>query len=202
MSGRGIVRSGNCPVGELSGRGIVRSGNCPVGELSGRGIVRSGNCPVGELSGRGIVRSGNCPVGELSGRGIVRSGNCPVGELSGRGIVRSGNCPDTEKRVIAHQHKRKRLEMLIKFKEMKGPLTNANEVEIFLNDTKVSNELKAKRLKLEMKFARDSSTTLPKSDRIFRIQVTLPNKKRLDKSAVEYADSLMASLGRKTEKSI
>ena len=67
---------------------FVRSGNCPVGELSGRGIVRSGNCPVGELPGRGIVRSGNCPVGELSGRGIVRSGNCPVGELSG-----PGNCP-------------------------------------------------------------------------------------------------------------
>ena len=68
--------------------------------------------------------------------------------------------------------------MVEKLKEMKGPLTNADEVDIFLNDTKVSNELKATRLKLEMKFARDSSRTLPKSDRIFRIQVTLPNKKK------------------------
>ena len=105
-----------------------------------------------------------------------------------------------EKRVIAHQHKRKRLEMLEKLKEMKGPLTNADEFEIFLNDTKVSDELKEKRLKLEMKFARDSSTTLPKSDRIFRIHVTHPNKKRRDKSGVEFVDSLMAYLGRKTDK--
>ena len=104
------------------------------------------------------------------------------------------------KKVIAHQHKRKRLEMLEKLKEMKVPITNADEVEISLNDTKVSNELKAKRLKLEMKLARDSSTKLPKSERIFRIQVTLPTKKRRDKSAVEFADSLMAYLGRKTNK--
>ena len=103
-----------------------------------------------------------------------------------------------EKRVIAYQHKRKRFEMLEKLKEMK--LTNADEVEIFVNDTKISNELKAKRLKLEMKFARDSSKTLPKSDRIFRIQVTLPNMKRRDKSAVQFADSLVADLGRKTDK--
>jgi len=78
MSGQGIVRSGNCPVG-----GIVQSGNCPVGEMSGQGIVRSGNCPVGELSGRRIVWSENCPVEELSSRGIV----CQE-------IVLSGNCPD------------------------------------------------------------------------------------------------------------
>ena len=65
-----------------------------------------------------------------------------------------------EKRVIAHQHKRKRLGMVEKLKEMKGPLSNADEVDIFLNDTKVSDELKAKRLKLEMKFAQDSSTTV------------------------------------------
>ena len=79
-------------------------------------------------------------------------------------------------------------------------LTNADEVEIFLNDTKVSNELKAKRLKLEMMFAHDSSTTLPKSDRIFPIQISLPKKERRDKSPVEFADSLMAYLGRKTNK--
>ena len=109
FSGRGIVRSGNCPVGKLSGREIVRSRNSPVGKLSGREIVRSGNGPVGKWSGREMVRSRNgpvekwsgremvrsrnCPVGKWSGREIVRSGNCPVGKLSGRGIVRSGNCP-------------------------------------------------------------------------------------------------------------
>ena len=44
----------------------------------------------------------------------------------------------------------------------------------------IDERKKAKRMKMEMKFARDSSTTLPKSDPIFRIQVTLPNKVCLD----------------------
>ena len=76
---------------ELSGRVIVREGNCPVGELSAwrivrRGIVRSGNCPGGELSGRGIVRLENCPSGNCPS-GNCPSGNCPSGNCP------SGNCP-------------------------------------------------------------------------------------------------------------
>jgi len=42
---RGFVQLGKYLVGELSGRGIVLSGNCPVGELS------VGEMSVGELSG-------------------------------------------------------------------------------------------------------------------------------------------------------
>ena len=72
---RGIVRSGNCPVGELSGWGIVRRG------IVHRGIVRVGTVLVG------IVRVGNCPSGNCpSGNcpsGNCPSGYCPVGELSG-----------------------------------------------------------------------------------------------------------------------
>ena len=83
---RGIVRSGNCLVGELSGRGIVRSGNCPVGELSGWGIVRRGIVHRGivrvGIVRVGIVRVGNCPSGNCPW-GNCPSGNCPVGELSG-----------------------------------------------------------------------------------------------------------------------
>ena len=51
------------PVSVFVRRGIVRSGNCPVGELSGR----VGNCPCGELSVWGIVRVGNCPSGNCPG---------------------------------------------------------------------------------------------------------------------------------------
>ena len=54
MSGRGNVRSGKCPSGEMSSRGSVL-----------RGSVRSGKCPFGEMS-----------VGELSS-GKCQSGNCP-----------------------------------------------------------------------------------------------------------------------------
>ena len=81
-----------------------------------------------------------------------------------------------EKRVVAHHQERKRLDMLDGLKEMDGPFTNADEVQTFLDDTKITDELKKKRLKLEMQFARESSMTLPKSDPIFRIMVTLPSK--------------------------
>ena len=54
MSVRGNVLVGKCPVGEVSfgevsGRGIVRSGECPLGKCPS-GKCQSGNCPVGELS--------------------------------------------------------------------------------------------------------------------------------------------------------
>ena len=42
-------------------------------------------------------------------------------------------------------------------------------------------KVKKARMKAEMKFARDSSTTLPGNDPLFRIQVT--GKKRRDKTA-------------------
>ena len=83
-----------------------------------------------------------------------------------------------EKRVVAHQQERKRLDMLDGLKEMDGPFTNADEVQTFLDDTKITDELKKKRLKLEMQFARESSTTLPKSDPIFRIMVTHTTKQK------------------------
>ena len=58
---------------------------------------------------------------------------------------------------------------------------------------------KKKRLKKELQFARESSTTLPSTDPLFRIQVTLPNKKRRDKTTMEFVDSLMSFLGKKAE---
>ena len=53
---------------------------------------------------------------------------------------------------------------------------------------------------MEVQFARESSTTLPLVDPIFKIQVTLPTKKRRDKTADEFAASLMAYLGKKSDK--
>ena len=65
-------------------------------------------------------------------------------------------------------------------------------------------ELKKKqtRLKMELRFARESSTSLPQSDPIFRIQVTLPTGKKRDKNAKEFGESLMFYLGKKSEKSV
>ena len=55
---------------------------------------------------------------------------------------------------------------------------------------------------MEMQFARDSSTTLPKVDPLFKIQVVLPNKKRRDKTSTEFGEALMVFLGKKADRSI
>ena len=81
-----------------------------------------------------------------------------------------------EKKVIGQTKERKRLEMLEEIKKFGGPFTNADQVQEFLNDASINDVDAKRRLKLELKFARDSSTSLPKSDPIFRIQVTQPNK--------------------------
>ena len=91
--------------------------------------------------------------------------------------------------------------MMEKLKEEGGPFTNAEQVENFLK-TDIPEKQKQIRMKKEIQFARDSSTTLPKVDHLFKIQVTLPNKKRRDKFATEFAEALMASLGRKADRCV
>ena len=82
-----------------------------------------------------------------------------------------------EKRVSGEQNEGKRLKLLESLKKEGGPFTNVDEVKLFLEKVHEIGEKEAKRrLKDEMKFARDTSTNLPKSDAIFRIQVTQPNK--------------------------
>ena len=57
-------------------------------------------------------------------------------------------------------------------------------------------KIKQKQLKKEIQFARDSSTTLPKVGPIFKIQVTGSDKKRRDKTAVEFTEALKVYLGK------
>jgi hypothetical protein len=94
-------------------------------------------------------------------------------------------------RTIALQKERKRLDLLEKLKAEQGPFTNAEEVKDYM-DTDVDPKVKQIRLKKEVQFARNSSTTLPRVDSLFKIQVTLENKKRGDKTALEFAEALMA----------
>ena len=102
-----------------------------------------------------------------------------------------------EKQVIAQMKERKRLDMLEELKSMGGPFTNLQEVEVYLKGSDVDK----KRLKKELQFARDSSVTLPRVDPLFRVQVTLPNKQRRDKTATEFGESLMVYLGKKGSRS-
>ena len=55
-------------------------------------------------------------------------------------------------------------------------------------------------MKLEVQFARESSTTLASVDPVFRIQITLPDKKRRQKIPVEFGLSLKIFLGIKADR--
>ena len=62
-------------------------------------------------------------------------------------------------------------------KECQRPFTNTDEVQQYIDNPLVDLKIKQKRLKKEIQFARDSSTTLPKVSPIFKIQVTGSDKK-------------------------
>ena len=95
---------------------------------------------------------------------------------------------------------RKRRNMMEELKACKGPFTNSDEVQMYLDDAQVGKKEKQKRLKKEVQFARDSSTTLPKVSPIFKIQVTTKNKKRRDKTAEEFGEALKVYLGKREER--
>ena len=106
-----------------------------------------------------------------------------------------------EKQVLAQRQERKRLNMLDSLKAVGGPFTHAAEVKEYVElRSGIDSKMKQQRLKKEVQFARESSTTLPKSDPIFRIRITMPNKKSRDKTAVEFGESLMAYLGNKEDR--
>ena len=108
-----------------------------------------------------------------------------------------------KKQEVALGQERKRLTMLEELKSVGGPFTNAEEVELYMASP-VPDGVKQKRMKKEIQFARESSTTLPKVDPLFKIQVTQAGqlKKRRDKTAQEFADSLMCYLGKKADRTV
>lgn len=75
--------------------------------------------------------------------------------------------------------------MLYTLKVVNDPLTDAREMRGILKSKNLGIDIKEeqKRMKKEIHFVRKSSTLLPKSDPIFRIQQTLPSGKRLNKTA-------------------
>ena len=74
-----------------------------------------------------------------------------------------------EKQEVARQKEEKRLDTLEFLKSEGGPFTDAREVSIYLSQNDIDNKEKVKRMKLELQFARDSSTLLPKTDPLYRI---------------------------------
>ena len=78
--------------------------------------------------------------------------------------------------------------MMAELEKSSGPFTNAEEIQIYLADSSIPDSIKQKRLKKEIQFARESSTTLPKVDPIFKIKISQANKKRWDKTTAEFEE--------------
>ena len=55
-------------------------------------------------------------------------------------------------------------------------------------------------MKKDIQFARDSSTNLPKVSPLFKIWITMSDKKQQDKTAQEFGDALKIYLGKKEER--
>ena len=105
----------------------------------------------------------------------------------------------SEKQVVAQVKERKRLDILDSLKEQGGPFTDADQVQEYIDKVDITDKIKQVRMKKEIQFARESSTTLPSVDPLFKIQVTLPTGKRRDKTYQEFGEALMTFLGKKTD---
>ena len=100
------------------------------------------------------------------------------------------------KQINSQVKEGKRLDKLEKLKKLGGPFTDMTEVERYLGDVEVQPKQKKERMKMELQFARDTSTTLPKVDPLFRVMITMPNKKKRDKTPEEFGEALMVFQGR------
>ena len=105
-----------------------------------------------------------------------------------------------ERRETALIQERKKLSMLEELKEGGGPFTSAEEVGAFLDDTTQDEKKKKKRMKLEIQYARDTSTLLPKVDPLFRIRKTMANGKQRDKTSTEFGGAMKVLLGKKEDR--
>ena len=105
------------------------------------------------------------------------------------------------RQIVAQTKERKRLDILDELKDLGGPFTSAKEVQEYLEKEDTTDKDKQKRMKKEMRFARESSTTLPSNDTLFKMQVTLPSGKRRDKNVIEFGEALMVFLGKKSDSS-
>ena len=104
-------------------------------------------------------------------------------------------CGADEKQIQAQLKKRKRLDILEDLNEAGGPFTSSEEVKEFLNgpfEGRPQKEETEKRAAIgKGKFCHSAQ----KTDQIFKIQVTLPSKKRRDKNARDLSESMMTYRG-------
>ena len=84
-----------------------------------------------------------------------------------------------------------------------GPFTDEREIEEYLAKQGETEKEKVKRMKLELQYARDTSTLLPKTDPIFKIQITvLETGKRRQKTPEEFGAALKSLHGKRGRREI
>ena len=106
-----------------------------------------------------------------------------------------------KKREKALVQEQKKIVSLQKLKEQGGPFTSAEEVDAYLSDLDETNMNEKKmRMKLEISYARDTSTLLPKVDPLFKIRKVDVKGKQRDKTATEFGEALAVLLGRKADR--
>lgn len=104
---------------------------------------------------------------------------------------------------MARHREEKRLDILDFLKSKGGPFTDHREVDKYLGRTDETEKEKVKRMKMELQYARDSSTLLPKVDPIFRVQITvLETGKRRQKTPAEFGEALKSLLGKRSSRSV
>ena len=107
------------------------------------------------------------------------------------------------KQEIAKEKEGKRLDTLDFLKTKGGPFTDEREIEEYLAKQGETEKEKVKRMKLELQYARDTSTLLPKTDPIFKIQITvLETGKRRQKTPEEFGAALKSLLGKRGRREI
>ena len=91
-----------------------------------------------------------------------------------------------------------KMKILEKLKEEGGPFTNADEIDQYMARKDIDETAKQKRMKNEVKYARDSTRSIPAAGILFRImKQDNVTQKLITMSALEFAENLKVVLGKK-----
>ena len=75
-----------------------------------------------------------------------------------------------KKEILGITTDKRRMKDLQKLKIMGGPFIHPQEVDDFINDDTISSEDKDARLYIEVRYARDTTLSLPRSSALFRLR--------------------------------
>ena len=101
---------------------------------------------------------------------------------------------DKKETNLLHVENRK-LNILDKLKSQGGPFTSAEQIQEYLVNTKNPSKVKLNRMKDEVTYARDTCSSLPKSNPIFRIFNT-HGRKRTMLTPEEFGNNLKILFGK------